>query len=178
MIYYTIKLNIKQAKAKFIVFSGIIRLLLASSPSTIFFAIIPINVNSIDTRIFKTKFFDMFKIRPVHIIPKFFKRSPKALYTSSSVYRIVMTFRIIATSLNSHKSIIKTTIAQTMRKINEFNSMHTTQASTRFSFTGNETAASDNLLIPTTTFTKKKAITPSILSFFFDSFQITKFLTY
>lgn len=83
-------------------------------PPTIFFAIIPIIINSIYTGIFNTMNFDMFKIRSVHVITKIFKRIPQTLNTTATITRVTLNMRVSASIKNGPIANEKTSFAHAM----------------------------------------------------------------
>lgn len=66
--------------------SLIVHLLLHSSPSAIFFAVMPVIINPINARVLFSKLFDMLKVRFVHIVSELFKGVPKTLDSATAVY--------------------------------------------------------------------------------------------
>src|SRR3990167_2702315 len=163
------------------ILSRILPLFKQRCPSAIFFAIIPIIVNSINRSIFYSKFFYMKFIRFIHIISKIFKRFPKTFYSSRSIHIILRAIRILTSHFKPYISIIKTTRMMLARKsvssgtnINSFSATHTTTRD--YSFIS-KVSTSNYVITSTIAFTKKLKITPLTLSCQRYHQQITKSLT-
>jgi hypothetical protein len=71
-------------------------LFLKSRPTAIFFAVMPVIVDSVYGCVSFSKHFYMGQIRSIHVVYKFFKRIPQYLYSFSSIYFIFRAFGVFA----------------------------------------------------------------------------------
>jgi len=102
-----------------------------SNPPAILSIIIPIIVNSIYLCLLLSKFFDVLKIRFIHIISKFFKRFPETFYSTTAIIFVSFIGRIFTTTVKVSINIIKICKSHSVFSISKF---HSTRMGTKFSF--------------------------------------------
>ena len=90
--------------------SGVSSLFLFRSPSAIRLFIMSVYVYAVNRSLHYSKFLNMFFVRFIHIISKFFKRIPKTLNSSSTVNAIFRSFGVITPLFYSSESHIKSRI--------------------------------------------------------------------
>lgn len=111
-ISYNYIMNITSSAIHIVIQRGtaVINLFRISRPSTIFFTIMTIIVNSFNGSVFFPKFFNMLKIRIEHVILKFLNTFPKDFNTSATVTLEPTIFGIIASLLHLIESLSNGTI--------------------------------------------------------------------
>lgn len=100
-----------------IVASFVIRLFKTSSPTTIFLAIISINIFPIYLGIVLTELFYMICIGSVHIVPKLLKRIPETFNTATTIIQKTLLIWIRATSFYGKKHLVETSPAHPVSSI-------------------------------------------------------------
>lgn len=123
-------------------FSPIINLNFISRPSAIRPAVMPIIINSVDSSLFFSEFFNMLEIGLIHVISEFFKRAPEKFYTPTSIVVVKSSLRRIAPTPRSEKYIIES--------LSRLTSYRKTMCSRIFpyKFTATHTAARTSVMSP------------------------------
>jgi len=96
------------------IFTSIAGLFFQGNPATIFFRVIVKIINSINLRLFFSKFFYMSLVRFVHIVFELIKRVPRTFNSDLSIPNIRYVRRVIATSAYRLINIIKSFMGKSM----------------------------------------------------------------
>lgn len=90
------------------------RLFLLCRPLAIFFAVIPVVVNTINSCIFFSKFLVVFQIRFIHVILEFLKRLPQTLNSSTTIKIEVFRMFILTSVIHLSPDFVKTRMRHSM----------------------------------------------------------------
>lgn len=147
------------------------------SPSAILLTIVPVIINTIYCGIFLSKFFNMVKIRLVHVIMKFLKIFPKAFNAASTIAIITGICEQIAS--RNHRVIdnIKTIPRKTMCCY-PFTGKFFPRTATRFCQITCEICSKNHSFFSTITCANRVRSLLDFISHHFSYFQSPKFLFY
>ena len=96
------------------VISPVSRLNSESRPTTVFLRIMSVVVSTIYSRLLLSKFFDMFKVRFIHIISELFKGFPQTFNSTAAVVSPRLARRNIASCKDTSVDMIKFSFSKTM----------------------------------------------------------------